>query len=677
MSLKWFAAAPLFLFASLCARAEGPTLRLNNPETVITAPTEVSVDLVMPNDPDQEGVAALIVIEYDPAIVTLSNPKAAHPALWNDFTVFAAPDAHQLRILMLTNGFQPGPTTTGPLLKATATPVGASADLSICTTLRLVGGAYGQELTCNLAIYRPSTNDYDSLWVPSSCGPLGPIYVPPAVPDTTTEGTGDTTTTEDTDGTTNDGSTGPTDVTDPCAPDILVAIQALRYASGLDEVTWETNVADYDTNGDDLITLSDALRALHPPCPPTISVAPYPYNAQTRTGCPYPSIQVSLEYSSTVPVQFRIQRKVAESYDWLTVGTVQGEIGTHTYQWEDLFLAGSKQYTYRAQTVLGGGTSQAFGGPFSSEASAVSLAGINWGYATGPLDITDPRSWFPEVIGPDALDEAPQDQPTGEDIMWWQTGVYDDETGAVSVIPFNPNQPQVSHKPSEEVGCSDPLRCEEEDGVRPYSFIHDGRERATVARWPYSAICRIVVRYSDGTWGHGTGTIVDPARRFVLTAGHVLVRKSNKNKPDHPPKVWVLPGAYTDPREDLLKGYPYTGSRLYSMGGVAHTEKRWFYNQYDTNFDQRNDIAVLKLGGGNYRGYASYLGVGGYADADQNIGKSFTMAGYPFDDYKSGGWTMYNGSGRTSSWYSPRLFYGKRIVRTDLDANNGDSGAPL
>ena len=257
---KVFAVVPLFLFAPLPARADGPTLRLNNPGTVITAPTEVSVDLVMPGDPDQQGVGAMAVFEYDPTVVTLSNARAASPAVWTDFNVYSVPEDHQLRILMMRSPNH-GQTTTSPLLYVTATPVGAAADLSVCTTLRLVGG-WNQEHVSNLAIWRPSRNDWDSVYVPSSCGPLGPIYVPP-VEESITIGDVDST-----DGVTEGTQDGGTDIIPPECPLGLEAVaRALRIYGGL----LEAEPGDFDMldrNVDEVIDWYDIITLAQTPCLP-------------------------------------------------------------------------------------------------------------------------------------------------------------------------------------------------------------------------------------------------------------------------------------------------------------------------------------------------------------------------------------------------------------------------
>lgn len=147
----------------------------NNPGTVITGATDIMTSVTIPPGGDHYCNAALFVYEYDPTAVTISNPRAVNPSLWNDITINQDTANHRLLVLMLSTF--PGQATSGPVLLLTVTPVGSSADLSACSTLRLLGGAYGQDYVTNLADYHPSTGEWESVYPKApAAAPLRPKY---------------------------------------------------------------------------------------------------------------------------------------------------------------------------------------------------------------------------------------------------------------------------------------------------------------------------------------------------------------------------------------------------------------------------------------------------------------------------------------------------------------------
>lgn len=633
------------------------TSNYQNDGTAFTA----SVNGVIDDSTDPSViVGAAVMVRFDPSKVSISNLHTESGSGWSLLRSNTLHTGDGWVKGVLYNNSDPGQTEDGPILEFTVTPANSTVDPSDCDTLKFSGS---ESDMCD--------DQFDD-YIPSD--PCTGIYSPPGQDGATSQTRGGFSVPTGQ----RSGSRGPMGTSGGCDPDIVTTIQALRYASGLDTVPYES-MADFDSDNDGYITILDAVRVLLRPCPPNVTASPWTFDAQTASGSPYPSVLLPWNYTITVPVEFEIERQVPESTNWLPMGTVDGTAGTHSYQWPDLFLVGSKQYSYRVRTVYNYGTPSALYGQYSTTATATTNSDPDFSNTTDPLPETDPRSWVPIVAGPLALDDAETDMPTGDYRMWWYTGVYDNETGISSTIPFDPNEPDA---PSGGATGGESEVTQPSSNSRnrsPMTFTHDNRDRAIRRQVPFSAICKIVVKYSNGDVINGTGTVIDSTRRIVLTAAHCVVRKRG-GKTEYPPLMWVLPCAFQNPTMAFLQaGPPYNGSGSFADYGIAHVLKTYFWNKYDTKFDQRDDVAVLKLGGGNYVNAAGVMAPLGYVNADQNIDKPFTMAGYPYEDDGKDGWTMYEGTGRTHRWWSPPLSfgYGKYIVATDLDANGGDSGGPL
>ncbi|NMC81284.1 MAG: hypothetical protein GYA63_00310, partial [Armatimonadetes bacterium] len=110
--------------------------------------------------------AAVIVFQYDPTKVVISNPRVS--AGWD------APTTNDNTIAGLYHAVTcnaNGQSATGPLLTLTVSPTGASADLSDCSTFQLLGGDQVTDTGSNISA--SDVNGFYSYYPPGSCGERG------------------------------------------------------------------------------------------------------------------------------------------------------------------------------------------------------------------------------------------------------------------------------------------------------------------------------------------------------------------------------------------------------------------------------------------------------------------------------------------------------------------------
>lgn len=246
----------LFLFAT-SLNAEEPTLRLI-PTGIITGPTDVVVEAVMPTEGSLELGAAVIVFQFDPSKVVISNPRAS--AGWDAPTTNNNTTAGLYHAVTCS---ATGLSATGPLLTLTVSPTGTSADLSDCSTFQLLGGDQVTDTGSNISA--SDVNGFYSYYPPGSCGQRGT-----GISDDT-DSTGDGILDGGAVDSTSDGNDGifaaeADSYAASCASDIVAAANALRMAAGLSPAR-TTDVDFLDRNGDRHITLLDAVSILRDPCP--------------------------------------------------------------------------------------------------------------------------------------------------------------------------------------------------------------------------------------------------------------------------------------------------------------------------------------------------------------------------------------------------------------------------
>ena len=89
MRYRLFTVGLLLSLALASPRVYAQTMdaTFNNPGTVITGATDISTGVAVPTGGDHYCNGALFVYEWDPAQVTLSNPRAVDAGLWNYMVV--------------------------------------------------------------------------------------------------------------------------------------------------------------------------------------------------------------------------------------------------------------------------------------------------------------------------------------------------------------------------------------------------------------------------------------------------------------------------------------------------------------------------------------------------------------------------------------------------------------
>ncbi len=242
----------LFLFAT-SLNAEEPTLRLI-PTGIITGPTDVVVEAVMPTEGSLELGAAVIVFQFDPSKVVISNPRAS--AGWDAPTTNNNTTAGLYHAVTCS---ATGLSATGPLLTLTVSPTGASADLSDCATFQLLGGDPVTDTGTNISA--SDENGFYSYYPPGSCGERG-----------TANNIGDSTSSDTATGTTG-GASDRKDGDGPMSPDIDVnsVVKALRIAGGLDAATpAELLILDWTRDGK--VTILDAIEIARTPGVKIVSI---------------------------------------------------------------------------------------------------------------------------------------------------------------------------------------------------------------------------------------------------------------------------------------------------------------------------------------------------------------------------------------------------------------------
>jgi V8-like Glu-specific endopeptidase len=194
-----------------------------------------------------------------------------------------------------------------------------------------------------------------------------------------------------------------------------------------------------------------------------------------------------------------------------------------------------------------------------------------------------------------------------------------------------------------------------------HSTIIDGESRSLVYpdRFPYTAVCKLYVRYQPTTGGsyvlasEATGYIIGP--RTMMTAGHV------RPPPGRPWHIEVIPACWN-------------GQSIYGPGLVTYVSDTAWWNS-----DSGSDIQICRL----YDAIGDRTGSFGvrHYDSSWEDGDYWTMAGFPYDvsltsmsretqiavrDDDDGDDINVNGSS-----------YDTTQVESDADEASGVSGAPL
>ncbi|MNW44177.1 Glutamyl endopeptidase precursor [compost metagenome] len=165
------------------------------------------------------------------------------------------------------------------------------------------------------------------------------------------------------------------------------------------------------------------------------------------------------------------------------------------------------------------------------------------------------------------------------------------------------------------------------------------------AKFPWSAVCRLIITLDDGRQGVGTGWLCGPAT--VITAGHCVfdseTRKWHKS-------IVVIPG-----KDDRLEPY----DRF-----TVAPEHFWSVNGWVQDGNQEYDYGAIILNStiGNNTGYLGFR----YDPNDAINQKPILNTGYPSD--KNG-----------TQWYMKGIVNDvqERKVYYKLDTMGGNSGGPV
>ncbi|MBT5263463.1 MAG: trypsin-like serine protease [Rhodospirillaceae bacterium] len=166
--------------------------------------------------------------------------------------------------------------------------------------------------------------------------------------------------------------------------------------------------------------------------------------------------------------------------------------------------------------------------------------------------------------------------------------------------------------------------------------------------FPWSAIVRVSVTFSDGSSGWGTGAMISP--NDVLTAAHVLWDETTSG---YVTSVTITPG---------LNG---SSQPFGSYGGTGtHVS-----TTYQTTLSSEHDYGVVNLSSnvGDTTGYFDYSS----AFANDLEDKTVNTAGYPAD-LSPTGVLMYSASDLVDFTFGNRLYY-----NGSLDTFSGQSGSPI
>ncbi|MCI8442197.1 MAG: hypothetical protein HFG27_06685 [Provencibacterium sp.] len=146
--------------------------------------------------------------------------------------------------------------------------------------------------------------------------------------------------------------------------------------------------------------------------------------------------------------------------------------------------------------------------------------------------------------------------------------------------------------------------------------LDDRQEAADSTRLPYSAVCKLLITYQNGTHGEGTGFIY--GENVLATAGHVLYDESGE-RGGTPLKIEIIPGAKEEQR-------PF-GSYLAVPGenSCFYTPERW-----RTRRDWRYDYGVIALQTA-FSPEAGMLDLGHYEDYSEEALKNTKLSILGYD----------------------------------------------
>ena len=133
---------------------------------------------------------------------------------------------------------------------------------------------------------------------------------------------------------------------------------------------------------------------------------------------------------------------------------------------------------------------------------------------------------------------------------------------------------------------------------------------------PYSAVCKLLITYQNGTHGEGTGFIYGD--NLLATAGHVLYDQS-AGRGGTPAEIEIIPGADGEER-------PF-GSYMAIPGenSAFHTPSRW-----KTRQDWQYDYGVIQMED-DFDPEIGLLSLGHYEDYDREALQGATLSIFGYD----------------------------------------------
>ncbi len=161
--------------------------------------------------------------------------------------------------------------------------------------------------------------------------------------------------------------------------------------------------------------------------------------------------------------------------------------------------------------------------------------------------------------------------------------------------------------------------------------------------FPWSCICQLRMRWSNGASGIGTGTLI--GKDVVLTAAHNLYHKQYG-------RVETI---------DVIPGYSSGGGPF----GTKQTSAFNYNDDFENDQSLKNDYGIIRLGS-SFAG-TGFLGMGNLSNSDLS-NALLNIAGY--SEYGSYGDRLYFHSGGTTS-------YDQDSIQYNLDTEEGASGAPI
>ena len=194
-------------------------------------------------------------------------------------------------------------------------------------------------------------------------------------------------------------------------------------------------------------------------------------------------------------------------------------------------------------------------------------------------------------------------------------------------------------------------------GISPYTiFGDDDRVAVNSTSGSNLAICKMYISYDDGSYGYGTGFLIDSTT--VVTAGHCLhAEKSNGTAKDAVSVVCYFGCSGSN------ASHTYAASR-----SITCTDENTYWPSSWDTFNANYDYGVLKLSSA-YTSPSSYFNLSTISSPE---GKTVTITGYEHHSYNTAfsNWQLLRGTGEITDSTTYRL-------RGQIDAMPGQSGSPV